>query len=154
AMKNILPGELLATAVRVLAARKPQRSMETLLAYLPENAHPEVEEEIVHALMVLGVRTGEVDPALVHSLKDPRPVCRAIGAEVLASEDNASQRAAVRKLLSDPDRAVRLHVAMSLSYARDNEAVPVLIDLVAELPREHAGPAENLLRRLAGAKAP
>jgi HEAT repeat protein len=192
ALKNIPAADLLVAAVRVLAARKPVDGVETLLAYLPENAHPEVEEEIVNALMTLGVRDGEMDPALVRSLKDPRPVCRAIGAEVLGSTRNASHREAVRKLLTDPDRAVRLHVAMSLrgrlkrgqtpcawyqfcpfstaesmqgqgvrplfrrplSYARDKAAVPVLIDLVAELPRDQARPAEDLLRRLASARAP
>jgi HEAT repeat protein len=154
ALKNIPSGELLAAAVRVLAARKPQRGVETLLAYLPENAHPEIEEEIVRALLVLGASGGEVDPALVRSLKHPRSVCRAIGAEVLASVGNASHRAAARKLLNDPERAVRLHVAMSLVYARDKEAVPALIDLVADAPPEQASQAEDLLCQLAGTKAP
>jgi HEAT repeat protein len=154
ALKNIPTGELLAAAVRVLAARKPQRGVATLLAYLPENAHAEVEEEIVHALTVLGAPAGEADAALVRALKDPRPVCRAIGAEVLGSIGNASQRAAARKLLADPDRAVRLHVAISFAQSGDKEAVPVLIDLVGDLPRQQASPAEDLLRSLAGAAAP
>jgi hypothetical protein len=154
ALNKITPGELLAASVRVLAARKPQRSVETLLAYLPDNTDPEVEEEIVNALKILGAPAGEADPALVRSLKDPRPVCRAIGAEVLGSTSNGSLQRAVRKVLTDPDPAVRLHVAISLAYAGDTEAIPVLIDLVADLPREQAWPAENLLRRLAGAGGP
>ena len=81
-------------------------------------------------------------------------MCRAISAEVLGSTGNASQRAAVRKLLTDPDCAVRLHVAISLVYARDKEAVPALIDLATDLPRVQARQAEDMLRALAGATAP
>jgi len=145
---------LLAAAVRVLAARKPERGVDILLTYLPDNASPEVEGEIVRALTVLGVTASGPDPALVRALKDPRPVCRAIAAEVLGGIDHASHRADVRKLLADPDRAVRLHVAVSLVNVREKEAVPVLIELLADLPKAEAWAAENLLRRLAGAAAP
>ncbi len=43
---------------------------------------------------------------------------------------------------------------MALAFAKDKEAVPVLIDLLSHLSYEQAWPAENLLRRLAGEKAP
>ena len=72
----------------------------------------------------------------------------------MASAGAVNQRAAVRQLLTDPDRAVRLHVAVALIYARDKDAVPVLIDLLADLPPGRTGEAEQLLRFLAGAKAP
>src|SRR6266540_3616034 len=69
-----------------------------------------------------------------------RRLARAAGrrtGEVLAGVANAEVRPAVRKLLADPDLAVRLRVAVALACAADRQAVPVLIDLLADLPGEH-----------------
>ena len=155
AFKDVPPGDLLATAVRVLTARQPPRGVETLIAYLPDLAAPEVEEEIAIALTTLGMRNNQADPALVRALEDPLPVRRAIAAEVLAGASDGRYLLKVRKLLSDPDRVVRMHVGVALVYARDKETVPALIDLVADLPADRAPQyADELLRQLAGTKAP
>ena len=154
AVNEIPHGELRAAAARVLTDRKPPQAVAVLLAFLPDAADTMEEDAIVAALTILGVRGGKADPALVAALTDKLPLRRAVAAEVLASVDETKQRAAVRKLLTDPERAVRLHVALALSYAQDKEAVPVLIDLVADLPKGQASEAEELLRCLAGAKAP
>src|SRR5262249_44687245 len=47
-----------------------------------------------------------------------------------------------------------LHVAVALTYVRDKEAVPVLIDTTADLSGEQTREAQELLRLLAGARAP
>jgi hypothetical protein len=60
----------------------------------------------------------------------------------------------VRKLLRDREPGVRLAVARELAQAGEKESVPVLIELLAQLPAGEAGPAEELLYRLAGAAAP
>ena len=155
AFKDVPLGELLATAVRVLTARQPPRGVETLIAYLPDLAAPEVEEEIANALTTLGMRNNQADPALVRALEDPLPVRRAIAGEVLAGASDGRNLQKVRRLLSDPDRAVRMHVGVALVYARDKETVPALIDLVADSPADRASQhADELLRQLAGTKAP
>jgi hypothetical protein len=154
AFKNVPPGDLLAAAVRVLAARQPPRGVETLITYLPDVAAPEVEDEIAKALTVLGMRNNQADPALVRALEDPLPVRRAIAGEALAAASDGKYLPKVRKLVSDPDRAVRLHVAAALVCAQDKEIVPALIDLVADLPAGQASQIEDLLHQLAGPKAP
>jgi hypothetical protein len=154
ALKGPRPAELRAAAARALIARKPLKAVEVLLAFLPDAANGTEEDRIVAALTALGMRDGTVDPALLAALTDRLPPRRAVAAEVLASVGQARYRAAVRKLLTDTDRAVRLHVALALIYVRDKDAVPVLIDVTADLPREQAGEAQDLLRLLAGVKAP
>jgi hypothetical protein len=154
AFKDVPPGDLLAAAVRVMTARRPHRGIEILIAYLPDVAAPELEEEVAHALTVLGMRNNQADPALVRALEDPLPVRRAIAGEVLAGARDGRYLPKVRKLLSDPDRAVSLHVGTALVQAQDKETVPALIDLVADSPTEQASQAEDLLRQLAGPKAP
>lgn len=59
-----------------------------------------------------------------------------------------------REQLKHPSPTVRLRAALALAEANDAEAIPVLIDLLAELPREQRRPAEVYLTRLAGEWAP
>jgi HEAT repeat protein len=62
--------------------------------------------------------------------------------------------AAGRDLLKAPSAAVRLRAALALAEAGDAEAVPVLIDLLADLSAEQRRPVEEVLTRLAGEWAP
>jgi hypothetical protein len=143
-----------AAAARVMVVRKPAGGVEVLLAFLPDGAGAAEEDRIVAALMALGVREGKVDGALLAALTDPLPLRRAIAAEVLAAVGKAEHRAAVRKLLADAEKGVRLHVALALISVGDKEAVPVLIDAAADMAAEQTQEARELLRLLAGARAP
>jgi HEAT repeat protein len=60
----------------------------------------------------------------------------------------------VRKLLKDPSPSVRLRTALALAEAHDAEAIPVLIDLLADLPAEQRRGVEGFLQQLAGEWAP
>jgi HEAT repeat protein len=60
----------------------------------------------------------------------------------------------LRKQLKDPSPAVRKQAALKLAEANDAEAVPVLIDLLAELPADERRPLEEFLIKLAGEWAP
>jgi hypothetical protein len=104
-------------------------------------------------LAAAGVRDGKADPEIVRALEDKRAVCRAAAGEALAQAGPA-HRAAVRKLLRDPEAAVRQRVALALVDAREKEALPVLIALLTELPGEDAIRIEETLLALAGDKAP
>ncbi len=59
-----------------------------------------------------------------------------------------------RKLLGDARPAVRLRAALALAKEQDVEAIPVLIDLLAELPPAECQQIEEALRELAGEWAP
>jgi HEAT repeat protein len=141
-------------AARLLALRHPEGAVEALLGFLPWAEDERLAGEVQTALTTLAGRPGKADPALVRALGDSLPVRRAVAAEVLAGLGDAAPLPALRKLLKDPDPAVRLCVAVALVHARDREAVPVLIDLAADLPGGRAWQAEDILRRLAGPRAP
>src|SRR5262249_12464741 len=136
ALAGVPPADLRAAAARALIVRKPPGGVAALLAFLPDALDTAEEDRIVAAVTALGVRDGKVDPALLAALTDRLPLRRAVAAEVLAAVGGARHRAAVRKLLADAHRGVRLHVAVALTYARDRAAVPVLIDVTADLSRE------------------
>jgi HEAT repeat protein len=148
--QNTLP----LVAVRLLALRKPAGATEALLAYLPFTDDEGMRLEVVQGLTSLAARGGKPDPALAKALSDQAPLRRGVAAQVLAAVGRAEDRLAVRKLLTDPDPAVRLRVAVALACAADRQAVPVLIDLLADLPRGELWQAEEILYRVAGATAP
>jgi HEAT repeat protein len=149
------PGDPLPlTAARLVALRKPPGAAEVLLAYFPSAEGEDLAAEVVAALAAVAVRDGKPDTALVKALGDDAAPRRAAAAEALCRAGGAEAVAAVGRLLKDADLSVRLRAASGLATAGDREAVPVLIDLVAALPREGSWQAQEVLLRLAGEGGP
>jgi HEAT repeat protein len=140
--------------VRVLVRRRPAGTLETLLAYLPVAADPEVEADIYYGLDALAVHDGRLAPALVAALKDGQPARRAVAACIVGRAGTAEQKEAVRKLLADKDAAVRLRAAQGLLAGHDAAGVPALVRLLEEGTLELAWQAEELLHWLAADEAP
>jgi HEAT repeat protein len=145
---------LLPVQARLMGYRKPAGAAPVLLAYLPFADEESVFEEVRGALAAVAVRDGKADPSLVKALGDKLAVRRGVAAEALALGGALDQRPAVRKLLKDADADVKLRVALALATSRDREAVPVLIDLMGELPFEKGMQAETFLRDVAGERGP
>jgi hypothetical protein len=146
--------DLVAAAVRLLEKRRPAGAAPVLLEYLPGAEDETVAEELLNALVVLGVQDGKVDPVLVAALKEKTPERRAAAALVVGRSGSADQRAAVQPLLADPEAAVRFQAGRGLLAARDKNAVPPLLALLADGPPEIAVQAEDILYCLAGIRAP
>jgi hypothetical protein len=146
--------DLVAAAVRLLVKRRPAGAAPVLLEYLPGAEDETVAEELLGALVVLGVADGKVDPVLVAALKEKTPERRAAAALVVGRSGSAEQRAAVQPLLADSESAVRFQAGRGLLAARDKNAVPALVALLADGPPELAVQVEDLLFCLAGARAP
>ena len=127
---------ILPVQAKLIGYRKPAGAAEVLLAFLPFADEDQVFEEVRGALAAVAVRDGKTEPVLVTALDDKLALRRSVAAEALALGGALDQRAAVRKLLKDTDGSVKLRVALALATARDREAVPVLIDLMGELPFE------------------
>ncbi len=153
--KNDLSSEVLIAALRVLAHRRPARMAEVLLDYAPHAADTEITEELCQALALAAlVDRRDADPRLVQALNDKSPIKRAIAASALCAGGCRTQFPVVRRLLREPDPQVRRRVALALLEARDKAAVPVLIDLLAELPPAEAEQVESMLSQVAGDTAP
>lgn len=141
--------DVLIAALRVLGRRKPPQLAETLLDFAPHAADADITEELCLALA-----NREANPQLVRALTDKSPIKRAVAGAALGRGGNRKQLPAVRRLLRDPDLQVRRHVALGLLEARDRAAVPVLIELLAELRPVEAEHVESMLLQLAGDAAP
>jgi hypothetical protein len=149
------PGSVLAAVVRRVATRKPAGAAEVLLAYLlPMGEDDGVSEEVRTALAAVAVRQGKPEPLLVAALAEKDALQRGAAAEALCRADAAGQKPAIRKLLHDPEPKVRLRVGLALAHAGERDAVPVLVNLLVELPPDDALPVEDFLYRLAGWQGP
>ena len=73
---------------------------------------------------------------------------------ILGRVGNAEQKAAVRKLLQDPDARVQLRSAQGLLAGGDKTVLPTLIGLLNEPALEICWQAEELLRWAASDAAP
>lgn len=143
---------LMMSAVRLLAVRKPSETAEVLLNYLPFADEEAVLEEIQTALVAVALREGKPEPSLIKALTETVALRRGFAGASLAGV--AEYKNVVRKLLKDTEDGVRLRVGLALSLARDKEAVPTLIELLAKLPPEQLGPVEEFLQRMAQDKGP
>jgi HEAT repeat protein len=142
------------TTVQLIALRRPPGAAEAILAFLPLAENEAIASELQLALNTVAAPEGKADPALVRALADPAAVRRAAAAEALCLVPGGEHLAAVRRLLDDPEPAVRLKAALALAGARQKDAVGVLIDLVGKLPEAQAALAEEYLLRLAGDRPP
>jgi HEAT repeat protein len=141
-------------AIRLLAIRKPAAATEALLAYLPLADEENLTEDVKKALSTLALRNGKLDSALERALGDDLPPIRAAAAESLLQGGGTDGLSAVRKLLKDDAPLVRERVALAMVQKGHREAVPVLIDLLAELSGDQIGQVEDTLHELAGDNAP
>jgi hypothetical protein len=147
---------VVSAAVRVLARKKPEHAAEVLLIYLPSADDEVVADAVRTALTALALRDGKAEAGLIKALTARSPLQRAAAGQALIRAGAADQRGAVRKLLTDTDPLVRYHVALALALARDKEAVPVLIALLADAPltAQDTSRIEEFLYELADDKAP
>lgn len=144
---------ILPAVARVLAATKPEGSLQAVLTFLPHIEKQDVADEVAGALAPLAVdKGGKADPLAVKALTSPSPVVRAAAGQALAGVK--AERVAVHKLLADANVGVRRRVALALLQARDKDAIPALIELTGNKSADDATAAEDALSSLAGEKAP
>jgi HEAT repeat protein len=143
-----------AAAARQLARLKLEGTADVLMAFLPFASDAMVIDEVCKALGAVAVREGRVEPVLVKGLEDPLPLKRGAAGEAIARANVKEELANVKKLLKDGDSSVRLRVCMALVTLGDRDTLPVMVELMGELPASQLWPVEEALLRVAGDKAP
>lgn len=141
---------LLGAAAKQLARLRPEGTVEALLNYLAAAESQRLFQDVEGAIVEAVAAEGKMPEALLQSLKDESAARRASAASIICQVGNATQREAVKALLKDPRPLVRMRAALGLVKRNDRAAVPVLIDLLAELPDEPRTLVEEYLTELAG----
>ena len=142
------------SVARLMAHGKPAGSAEALLAFLPFADDDLVLDEVRSTLAAVAVRDGNPEKAVIDAVQDPLPLRRSVAAEALVRSGRPELLQAMHRMLADPEKSVRLRVALALLDGKDKTAVPVLIGLLGDLSREECWPVEDVLFRLAGDLAP
>jgi PQQ-like domain/HEAT repeats len=154
-IERVPSAALSAAAARGVSRQKPAGAVAVLLAYLPVADDESVADEVRDSLAAVAVREGKPDEILVKCLGDPAPLARGAAAEALARSGLPAAVDLSRKSLSDTNADVRLRTAIALvTRAKDKNAVPAMIALLAELPQTAGWRIEDVLVRLAGDAAP
>jgi HEAT repeat protein len=143
-----------ACVIRLVTLRHPPGAVEALLAYLPQAENVFQAQEVKAAIVTLAPKDEKSAPALAAAVTDRSPARRSAAGEALALARRPQDRALVHKLLRDANPEVRLGVALALVEVKDREAVPALIESLADLAPEESFPAQEVLALLAGDKAP
>jgi HEAT repeat protein len=141
-------------APRLIALRKPKGAAETILAYLPFADDATILEELQLALNAVAYTGDKANAAVVKAATDKIATRRAAAGVALCAGPLAEQMPLIRKLLADKDLAVRGKVALALAEAKEPEAVPVMIKLIAEGSSELSAPLEDYLVRLSREAGP
>jgi hypothetical protein len=154
AIEKDSPDPLPAAASRLLALRKPDGTVETLVAYLPFAETEDAVHQIIDLLVAIGFPGGKADEALIKALKDPIAGRRANALTILCRARATDHLAEMRALLKDKDIMVQLRAAQGLAGLGEKQAVPTLIGLLKDLPLDQIWEVEDYLSRVAGEKAP
>jgi HEAT repeat protein len=141
---------LVRSAARMLAALKPEGAAAVLIDYYPFADDDTVTHELDLALVQVARHEGKWEPALIKALEDDNGTRRAAAAVALCQAGGISVHERVRPLLKDSKPTVRFQVALALAGAHDAEALPIIIDLLTELPLAQRKQAEEFLTQLAG----
>lgn len=146
--------ELAQAAARLLKQRKPPGAVAALLEYLPFAGDPQILPAVQEALNSLATHDLAAWGLLRQAVRDPHAGKRIAAGVALIRAGGLENKDDMQALLKDPSANVRLPVTMALVEARDKNAVPLLIERLADAPAEQLWQVSDLLERIAGDKAP
>ena len=150
-------GTLTTAAARLLANRRASHATRELLAYLPHAENDRVLQDIgasSKARRRLQRKWDRGPGRLVNALSDEHPLRRTTAVALLAEDNLAPHRDAIRKLLLDPAPSVRLRAAFVLAKSDDPQAVATLMSLLGDVGDGETRSIEDFLTELAGALGP
>jgi HEAT repeat protein len=152
--KENIGSALLGAAVRVVGYRAPAGATAYFMDLLPGVEDEALSSPIRLALADLAVRGGKADPVLVKALSSDLAWRRQVAVTALCKGGAGDQLPALRKLLGDADKSVRLAAALGLVALHQKEAVSALIDFMDQPHNGDVAMAEEILFRLADDKSP
>jgi HEAT repeat protein len=141
---------LTCAAARLLAEVNPDGAVDALLGFLPFAESDKAAQQVEESLVAVAAVRGKLHPALLRAVKDQVPLRRAVAADVICQVGDADQRQTVKALLKDDRVSVRYRVALGLARRSEAEAIPALIDLLADLAPGQRARCEEFLTELAG----
>lgn len=141
-------------AARLLAVRRPEATVQTLLKFAPLADSQSVLDALRDTLAAVAVCDGKPEKTLTDALRSKQAFLRGLAGEALVRAGQGEALPSVRELLDDPDRSVRLRIGLAFVDRNDKTVIPRLIELLGELPRDQAQEIVDLLQQFAQDKSP
>jgi hypothetical protein len=148
-----------AAAVRALLKLKPEGAVAALIGFLPLADDESIAESIREALIVLALKEGKAEPALVAALHDNSPIRRSAAYVALTLGGPASERIRIKEtypqlkeaVLQEKDPEAKFVGLWTLLLTtQDKGFVAELIGLIPQIGRGRIWQLEDLLIQLAG----
>ena len=155
--------DVAAAAIRALAKVKNTEIVPTLLGFMPLSDSLALTEQIQATLTAAAVVDGKPDPALLEALKSTNSLRRTAAAIAFVEGAPATDKGRVKdvypKVLelakTEKSAAQKFKIVKALLlFAKENEAVALLIDMIPEMARGQIWQTEDLLGQIAGKDAP
>jgi len=162
-IEKVSHAEVASAAIRALAKVKNSEIVPTLLGFMPLSDTLAVSEQIQATLTAAAVVDGKPDAALVEALKSTNALRRTAAAIAFVEGAPAADKGRVKdvypkvlelvKAETDPAQKFTL-VKSLLLFAKEKEAVGLLIDMIPTMGRGQIWQTEDILGQLAGKDAP
>ncbi len=162
-IEKVSHAEVASAAIRALAKVKNPEIVPTLLGFMPLSDSLAVAEQIQATLIAAAVVDGKPDAVLLEALKSTNALRRTAAAiafiEGAPSADKGRVRDVYPKVLAlakaETEPAQKFTLVKSLLlFAKEKEAVGLLIDMIPDMKRGQIWQTEDLLGQLAGKDAP
>jgi hypothetical protein len=162
-IEKVSHAEVASAAIRALAKVKNPEIVPTLLGFMPLSDSLAVSEQIQATLSAAAVLDGKPDVVLLEALKSTNSLRRTAAAIAFIEGAPAVDKGRVKdvypKVLAlakaEPEPAQKFTLAKSLLlFAKEKEAVVLLIDMIPTMGRGQIWQTEDLLGQLAGKDAP
>ena len=162
-IEKVSHAEVASAAIRALAKVKNPEIVPTLLGFMPLSDNLAVSEQIQATLTAAAVIDGKPDAALLEALSSTNSLRRTAAAVAFIEGAPAADKGRVKdvypKLIAlvkaETETAQKFALAKSLFlFAKEKEAVGLLIDMIPAMGRGQIWQTEDLLAQLAGKDAP
>ncbi len=162
-IEKVSHADVASAAIRALAKVKNPDIVPTVLGFMPLADSLAVSEQIQATLTAAAVLDGKPDPDLLEALKSTNSLRRTAAAIAFIEGAPAADKGRVKdvypKVLelakAEKEAAQKFRIARSLLlFAKENDAVTMMIDMMPEMVRGQVWQAEDLLNQLAGKDAP
>ena len=162
-IEKVSHADVASAAIRALAKVKNPDIVPTVLGFMPLADSLAVSEQIQATLTAAAVLDGKPDPDLLEALKSTNSLRRTAAAIAFIEGAPAADKGRVKdvypKVLelakAEKETAQKFRIARSLLlFAKENDAVAMMIEMMPEMVRGQIWQAEDLLNQLAGKDAP
>lgn len=140
--------------IRMVSLVRPPNTLETIINYIPSCSNESLQESLNECVKSFFMEQNDLPKPLVEASGSAIEEIRGFAGKALASSSNPEAQKICTTLLLDPSPRVRFEVGTAMVKNQKKMALPVLIELLSQLPQEKTEMLDQFLRTIAKEKSP